>query len=84
MTAMFGWIAIGLIVGLVGKLIFPGRDPGGLVVPSLMGMAGAILAGLAGQVAGLDLYNQAAGYAVAAVGAVALVVLYRIVVTIRG
>ncbi|MEP6785131.1 MAG: GlsB/YeaQ/YmgE family stress response membrane protein [Sphingomonadales bacterium] len=83
MGAIFGWIAIGLIIGLVGKLVMPGRDPGGLVVSALLGMAGAILGGLTWQAAGLDLYSEVAGNIAAAAGAISLLALYRVVITVR-
>lgn len=83
MGAMFGWIAIGLIVGLIGKFLMPGRDPGGLFVTALLGIAGAILAGLGAQVAGIHFYGVLAGYAAAIIGAVALLVLYRVVMKLR-
>lgn len=84
MGAMFGWIAIGLIVGLIGKFLMPGRDPGGLFVTALLGIAGAILAGLGARVAGIHFYGELAGYAAAVVGAIALLVLYRVVMKSRG
>lgn len=84
MGAMFGWIAIGLIVGVIGKLLMPGRDPGGLVVTSLLGIAGAILAGLGAQVANIHIYGELAAYVAAVIGAVALLLFYRIVMKLRG
>lgn len=84
MGAMFGWIAIGLIIGLIGKFLMPGRDPGGLVVTALLGIAGAILAGLGAQVAGVHRYGELAPYGAAVVGAIALLTLYRIVMKTRG
>lgn len=84
MGALFGWIAVGLIIGLVGKFLMPGRDPGGLVVTALLGIAGAILGGLGAQVAGLHRHGEAISFAAAAISALALLAIYRIVMKIRG
>ena len=84
MGAMFGWIAIGLVVGLIGKFLMPGRDPGGLVVTALLGIAGAILAGLGAQAAGIHIHGELAAYGAAVVGAIALLMLYRVVMKTRG
>ncbi len=84
MGALFGWIAIGLFIGLVGKFLMPGRDPGGLVVTALLGIAGAMLGGLGAQAAGLHHRDSLATFFVAVAGAVALLVLYRIVMKMRG
>ena len=42
---VLGWILFGLIVGVLAKLIMPGRDPGGVIVTILLGIAGALLGG---------------------------------------
>lgn len=84
MGAMFGWIAIGLVIGLIGKFVMPGRDPGGLVVTALLGIAGAILGGLGGKVAGVHLFGAAANLGAAVAGAVVLLILYRVVMHVRG
>jgi len=41
--AILGWIVFGLVVGIVAKLVHPGRDPGGFIVTVLLGIAGALL-----------------------------------------
>ena len=43
--AIIGWIIFGLIVGIIGKFLMPGRDPGGIVVTILLGIGGALLGG---------------------------------------
>lgn len=83
MGAIFGWIAIGLVVGLIGKFLMPGRDPGGLVVPAVAGIAGAILAGLGGLIAGIDPGDDPRGWIWAAAGAAIFVIFYRLVMKAR-
>jgi uncharacterized membrane protein YeaQ/YmgE (transglycosylase-associated protein family) len=47
------WIILGLVVGILAKWIMPGRDPGGLIVTTLLGIAGAFVGGFIGSVLGL-------------------------------
>jgi uncharacterized membrane protein YeaQ/YmgE (transglycosylase-associated protein family) len=84
MAAIMGWIMVGLVAGVLAKLLMPGRDPGGLVVTVLLGVAGALLAGYLGQV--LRWYNpsEAKGWVGTTVGAVLILAVYRLVMTKRG
>ena len=77
MFGILGWIFFGLIVGIIAKLIMPGRDPGGFIVTALLGIAGAVLGGLVGRMAGLYGPNDAAGYIMSTVGAIVLLFAYR-------
>lgn len=77
------WILIGLVAGILGKLIMPGRDPGGFIVTILLGIAGALLAGLLGQALGIYVHGQLAGWIGATVGAVILLIIYRLVMRRR-
>ena len=77
MFGILGWIVFGLIVGVVAKLIMPGKDPGGIVVTIVLGIAGAILAGFLGQVAGLYAPGDAAGLIMSVFGAILLLFAYR-------
>jgi uncharacterized membrane protein YeaQ/YmgE (transglycosylase-associated protein family) len=77
------WIVIGLVAGVLGKLIMPGKDPGGFIVTILLGIAGALLAGFLGQAVGLYAQGQAAGWIGATVGAILLLVIYRLVMRRR-
>jgi uncharacterized membrane protein YeaQ/YmgE (transglycosylase-associated protein family) len=77
MFGVIGWILFGLIVGVVAKLVMPGRDPGGIVVTILLGIAGALVAGILGQLAGFYGPGDAAGLIMSVIGAVLLLVAYR-------
>lgn len=79
MFGVLGWIVFGLIVGIVAKLLMPGRDPGGIIITMLLGIAGAVLGGLLGRAMGLYGPNEAAGFLMSLVGAIALLALYRMV-----
>jgi uncharacterized membrane protein YeaQ/YmgE (transglycosylase-associated protein family) len=74
---ILGWIVFGLIVGAVAKLLMPGRDPGGIIVTMLLGIAGAVLGGFAGRALGFYNEGEPAGFLMALLGAVVLLVLYR-------
>lgn len=74
-----GWLLIGVVAGVLGKLIMPGRDPGGFVVTILLGIAGALLAGFLGRAAGIYREDQSAGWIAATCGAVLILALYRLV-----
>jgi len=76
---ILGWIVFGLIVGAVAKLLMPGRDPGGIIVTMLLGIAGAVLGGFVGRALGLYREGEPAGFLMALVGAVVLLVLYRMI-----
>jgi uncharacterized membrane protein YeaQ/YmgE (transglycosylase-associated protein family) len=80
MFGLIGWIVFGLIVGAVAKLLMPGRDPGGIIVTMLLGIAGALLGGFAGRSLGWYGPNEPAGFLMSLVGAVVLLVLYRMMV----
>jgi uncharacterized membrane protein YeaQ/YmgE (transglycosylase-associated protein family) len=76
---MIGWIIFGLIVGIIAKLLMPGRDPGGFVITILLGIAGALVGGFVGRMLGLYGPNQSAGFLMALLGAVVLLFLYRMI-----
>ncbi len=77
----FLWtLIIGLVVGAVAKLIMPGRDPGGIIVTMLLGIAGAVLGGFVGVALGLYREGEAAGFIMSFIGAVVLLALYRMFV----
>jgi uncharacterized membrane protein YeaQ/YmgE (transglycosylase-associated protein family) len=74
---MLGWIFFGLIVGIIAKLLMPGRDPGGFIITILLGIAGALLGGFVGRAIGLYGPNQTAGFFMSVLGAILLLALYR-------
>ena len=80
---IFLWIVFGLVVGIVAKLLMPGRDPGGIIVTIVLGIVGALLGGWIGRVLGLYREGEAAGFIMAVVGAVILLGLYRLVMPAR-
>ena len=73
------WIVFGLIVGIIAKLLMPGRDPGGFVVTALLGIAGAFVGGFVGRAMGFYGPTQSAGWLMSIAGAIVLLLLYRIV-----
>jgi uncharacterized membrane protein YeaQ/YmgE (transglycosylase-associated protein family) len=76
-------LIIGLIVGALAKLVMPGRDPGGILVTMLLGIAGSFVGGFIGRAVGLYGPGQGAGFIVSILGAILLLWLYRLVVTHR-
>jgi uncharacterized membrane protein YeaQ/YmgE (transglycosylase-associated protein family) len=76
--AIIGWIIFGLIVGIIGKFLMPGRDPGGIVVTILLGIGGALLGGWIGQAMGFYREGEPAGFIMAVLGSILLLFLYRL------
>jgi uncharacterized membrane protein YeaQ/YmgE (transglycosylase-associated protein family) len=76
-------VLIGLIAGAIAKLIMPGKDPGGWIVTTLLGIAGAIVAKYLGQLVGLYAEGETAGFIGAVVGAIILLGAYRLVTKSR-
>ena len=74
-------LIIGLVVGALAKLIVPGRDPGGVIVTMLIGVAGSFIAGAIGHAVGWYGPGQSAGFVASIAGAVILLVIYH---AIRG
>jgi uncharacterized membrane protein YeaQ/YmgE (transglycosylase-associated protein family) len=76
----FLWEAIiGLIVGAIAKLLMPGKDPGGIFITMLIGIAGSLLAGFLGRALGWYAPGQSAGFIMSVVGALILLVIYRLI-----
>ena len=72
-------IIIGAVVGLIAKLLVPGRDPGGFIVTPLIGIGGAVVATYLGQFLHLYEPGQNAGFIGAVVGAVIILLIYRFI-----
>jgi uncharacterized membrane protein YeaQ/YmgE (transglycosylase-associated protein family) len=79
MFTIIGWILFGLVVGVIAKLLMPGRDPGGFIITILLGIAGSLLGGLVGRMLGFYGPGEAAGWIMSILGAVLLLFLYRMV-----
>lgn len=78
-------LIIGLVVGAIAKLIMPGRDPGGIIVTMLIGVAGALLAGFLGRALGWYANpGEGPGIIASIVGALILLFLYRLFTGRRG
>jgi uncharacterized membrane protein YeaQ/YmgE (transglycosylase-associated protein family) len=83
MLSILGWIVFGLIIGAIAKLLMPGRDPGGFIVTILLGIAGALLGGFLGRALGFYGPEDVAGYVMSLIGAIVLLLLYRLVIARR-
>jgi uncharacterized membrane protein YeaQ/YmgE (transglycosylase-associated protein family) len=70
-------ILIGLVIGALAKLIMPGKDPGGIIITILLGIAGSVLAFYVGRAAGWYAPNETAGFLASIVGAIILLAGYR-------
>ena len=81
--AILSWILFGLVVGVIAKLLMPGRDPGGFIVTILLGIAGALIGGFIGRAMGFYGSNESAGWIISILGAVILLALYRMMVRRR-
>jgi len=75
----FSWLVMGLIVGLLAKVIMPGKDPGGLVVTILLGIAGAIVGGFIASALGFGTVTgfNLGSVVIAVAGAILLLFVYR-------
>jgi len=80
---VIAWIISGLIIGVVAKLLMPGRDPGGFIVTILIGIAGALVGGWLGQAVGWYRPGEGAGWIVSILGAILLLWIYRLFVSRR-
>jgi uncharacterized membrane protein YeaQ/YmgE (transglycosylase-associated protein family) len=77
------WIVFGLVVGIVAKLIMPGRDPGGIILTIVLGIVGALLGGWVGRALGFYREGEAAGFIMAVVGAIVVLAIYRMAIPNR-
>jgi uncharacterized membrane protein YeaQ/YmgE (transglycosylase-associated protein family) len=73
-------IIIGLAVGIVAKFLMPGKDPGGFIITTLLGIAGALVAKFLGQGLGWYEEGEPAGFIASVFGAIILLILYRMIV----
>lgn len=80
---ILAWILFGLVVGIIAKLLMPGRDPGGFIITILLGIAGALIGGFIGRAMGFYGPNESAGWIISILGAIILLALYRMMVRRR-
>ncbi|AFL90407.1 putative membrane protein [Terriglobus roseus DSM 18391] len=76
---LIGTLIIGLIVGALAKLIMPGKDPGGIIITIIIGIAGAFLGTFLGQAMHLYQPGQSAGWIMSIIGALILLAIYRVI-----
>ena len=77
----FLWmLIIGLVIGAIAKFIMPGKDPGGIIVTMLIGIVGALIAGFLGRAVGWYHEGEPAGFIASIVGAILLLIVYRMTV----
>ena len=74
---ILGWIIFGLIVGALAKFVMPGKDPGGWIITTLLGIVGALVGGFLGRMLGLYKEGEPAGFIGAFLGAVLVLWIYR-------
>lgn len=77
---IIGTIIIGLVIGVIAKLLMPGRDPGGFIITILLGIAGAFLATWLGQAVGWYEAGEGAGLIASVIGAIIILAAYRAIV----
>lgn len=77
---IIGTIIFGLVVGVVAKLMMPGKDPGGIIVTIILGIVGSVVGRWLGQALGFYGPADAAGFIMSLVGAVLLLAVYRMMV----
>ena len=74
------WIIVGFIAGGLAKFLMPGKDPGGFIITILLGVAGSIVGGYAGNMIGVSVNGLVGSLLIATGGAVLLLILYRFIV----
>ena len=79
--SILGWFFFGLVVGIIGKLLMPGRDPGGFIITTILGIVGALVGGFLGRVLGFYREGDPVGFVMAIIGSIILLVLYRMFAT---
>lgn len=79
-TVMIWALVVGLVIGAIAKLLMPGKDPGGIIVTMLLGVAGSYVATFIGSQTGNYEANEPAGILASVIGAVVLLVIYRMII----
>jgi uncharacterized membrane protein YeaQ/YmgE (transglycosylase-associated protein family) len=78
MLSFIGLVLFGLVVGVIAKLLMPGKDPGGFLITILLGIAGSVIGGYLGRMLGLYGPNDSAGFFMAVLGSIILLAIYRL------
>jgi uncharacterized membrane protein YeaQ/YmgE (transglycosylase-associated protein family) len=76
-------LIVGLVVGALAKLVMPGKDPGGIFITMLLGIAGAFIAGMLGRSLGWYAIGEGPGVLASVIGSVILLGIYRLAVRPR-
>jgi uncharacterized membrane protein YeaQ/YmgE (transglycosylase-associated protein family) len=71
-------LIIGLLAGAIAKLIMPGKDPGGIIITMLIGIAGSFLFTYLGKFMGIYQEGETAGFIGAIIGAIILLAIYHL------
>jgi uncharacterized membrane protein YeaQ/YmgE (transglycosylase-associated protein family) len=79
MLSLLWEMIIGLVIGVVAKFLMPGKDPGGIWITMIIGIAGSIFATYLGQAIGWYQAGQGAGFIMSVVGAILLLLIYRVI-----
>ncbi|MFC9593856.1 GlsB/YeaQ/YmgE family stress response membrane protein [Streptomyces sp. NPDC056944] len=79
---ILAWILLGLLAGIIAKMLMPGKDPGGIIVTTLIGVAGALLGGWLGKVIfhvdSVDGFFEVSTWIAAIVGSLILLAVFRL------
>jgi uncharacterized membrane protein YeaQ/YmgE (transglycosylase-associated protein family) len=80
---ILGWILLGLLAGIIAKALLPGDDPGGFIITTLIGIAGAVIGGFVARALDIgdpiDEFFDWSTWIAAIIGAIALLLVYRVV-----
>jgi uncharacterized membrane protein YeaQ/YmgE (transglycosylase-associated protein family) len=85
---LISWLIVGLLAGVIAKIVMPGKDPGGCAITMILGIAGAVLAGYLArhvlQIGGEDWGGFFSRLGLGIVGAIIILAVYRVIVGLRG
>jgi len=74
---MLWMILVGLVIGALAKFVVPGRDPGGIIVTTLLGILGSVVAEFIGRTIGWYRQGEPASFIASVLGAILILMLYR-------
>ncbi|HRI65239.1 MAG TPA: GlsB/YeaQ/YmgE family stress response membrane protein [Polyangium sp.] len=84
MMAVLMWVLFGLVVGVIAKLITPGREPGGFAITVLLGIGGALVGGFLSRLLGVSAVGTSpGGFLMSIIGSVVLLAIYNIAISRR-